>query len=213
VMHQDAGDVWTALSPAELRARSTQRWQRFVDRAGQSATIHIFDGQWFSGDLTGLMLLDEPLPAVHAHHARILTVARPLQPVLIYLRPPEVEHGLRRILGIRGEDWLKTQVDWKVASPYARRRGLSGVEGWLELYRSYRAASDRWFDESPHPKLRIETAPGRWRDIEAEALNFLELPRSSDPPFELWRHLRGAFERVMRPGPVGVGAGVARSGR
>ena len=62
----------------------------------------------------------------------------------------------------RGETWVDYQVDWKLQSPYARRRGLVGLDGLIALYRDYRALTDRLFADLEIPKISIETSRQEW---------------------------------------------------
>ncbi len=50
------------------------------------------------------------------------------------------------------------ETEW----PYARRRGLAGLDGLIALYRQYRALTDRLFAELDMPKIGIENSPQQW---------------------------------------------------
>jgi hypothetical protein len=54
------------------------------------------------------------------------------------------------------------QVDWKLGSPYARRRGLIGLDGLIKLYREYRSLTDELFAALDIPKITVDTSRHAW---------------------------------------------------
>jgi hypothetical protein len=118
--------------------------------------VSIVDGQLFHGNLTSL------------------------RPLLIYLRQDDVDTAIRAISMERGEKWVGYQVDWKLGSPYATRRGLVGLDGLIVLYHEYRALTDRLFAALDIPKISIETSRHEWakyNDIIDRALRSPEAGR------------------------------------
>ena len=62
---------------------------------------------------------------------------------------------------------MEYQIEWKLASPYARRRGLNGLEGLIALYRDYRALTDQLYVEETLPKFAIPDPQSDWGKCEA----------------------------------------------
>ncbi len=186
---------WDTATPDAIADRAVRNWREFVDQAGSSETVNVFDGQFFNGDVTALMLLDEPHARLEAFQDRIVRTAAPLRPVLIYLRPADVSATLNRAVELRGQSWVQAQSG-KLEAPYCRRRGLTGIDGWIALYEAYRRTTDQLFESAAVPKTRIDVSPDSWREGEAQALAFLSLGRRFDLGFEVWRHTRRAIEQV-----------------
>jgi hypothetical protein len=86
--------------------------------------------------------------------------------LLIYFRQDDVGRAIRAIAAERGDAWVRNQVDWKLASPYAVRRGLAGLEGLIELYRAYRRLTDQLYTELDIPKIGIENSEKEWAKYE-----------------------------------------------
>ena len=57
---------------------------------------------------------------------------------------------------------MNYQVNWKLTSPYASRRGLAGLDGLVALYRQYRALTDQLFADLDIPKISIENSRQQW---------------------------------------------------
>lgn len=47
-------------------------------------------------------------------------------------------------------------------TPYARRRGLAGLDGLIALYREYRALTDQLYADLDIPKISIENSRQEW---------------------------------------------------
>lgn len=178
--------VWDRLDPETLMERSVEAWRAFVERALREEAVSVFDGRFFNGDFAGLVMMDVAPERLRAHARRIARVAAPLEPCIVYLHPGDAGRGLRRIARKRGRRWEASQVGWKTASPLARRRGLEGREGWIELYRTYLELSLDVLDELELPSTREDVSGGDWEAVHARALEFLELAPVPDPGYRLW---------------------------
>jgi len=150
------------MPPTELAQSSITKWRSYVDSSLSLDRVSIVDGQLFHGNLTSLLLLDGGTDLIGAYCRDVVGVIEPLRPLLIYLRQDDVDTAIRAISKQRGEKWVNYQVDWKLGSPYARRRGLVGLDGLIVLYREYRALTDRLFAALDIPKISIETSRHEW---------------------------------------------------
>lgn len=153
---------WSEMPPTELAQSSIAKWRSYVDSALTMDRVSIVDGQLFHGNLTSLFLLGAGTESIGAYCRDVVAVIKPLRPLLIYLRQDDVDTAIRAISMERGEKWVDYQVDWKLGSPYARRRGLVGLDGLIVLYREYRALTDRLFAALDMPKICIETSRHEW---------------------------------------------------
>jgi hypothetical protein len=153
---------WSEMQAADLARSSVAKWRSYVDSARTAARISIVDGQLFHGNLTSLFLLEADADLMAAYCREIVTLIKPLRPLLIYLRQDDVDRAIRAVSRERGETWVSYQADWKLESPYAMRRGLAGLEGLIALYRDYRAVTDQLYADLDLPKIRIETSRQEW---------------------------------------------------
>lgn len=177
---------WLDLTADELMSRSYANWKAFVAQALSKSDISVFDGQLFHGDFTCLFLMD-CLPAVLNEYVQtVLRLTQPLHPMMIYLYQADVVQALDRIGAQRGQGWVEYQVTWKVPSPYGQRHGLTGVDGWKQLYMDYRQLTDTCFQALAIPKLATETSAGEWSNYQTRIRTFLDLPFISEP---FWQRL------------------------
>jgi hypothetical protein len=160
---------WEAMPPAELARSCIAKWRAYVDRslAEDQIRVSIVDGQLFHGNITSLFLLEADRAMIADCCSQIVSVIEPLNPLLIYLRQDDVDRAIRVVSAERGETWVSYQVDWKLQAPYARRRGLTGLDGLIALYREYRALTDQLFADLVIPKISIETSRQEWATYDA----------------------------------------------
>ena len=112
--------------------------------------------------MTALLLLEAGADAIADYCRQIVAIIRPLRPLLIYFRQNDVETAIRLVSAQRGAEWVSYQVNWKLESPYARKLGLTGLDGLIALYREYRALTDRLFADVDIPKMSIENSQQEW---------------------------------------------------
>jgi hypothetical protein len=169
---------WSEMPPAELAQSSIAKWRSYVDSSLSSDRVSIIDGQLFHGNLTSLLLLDGGVNLIGAYCRDVVAVIEPLRPLLIYLRQDDVDSAMRAIAKERGEKWVTYQIDWKLGSPYARRRGLVGFDGLIALYCEYRALTDQLFAALDIPKISIETSRHEWAKYDDIIDRTLRLPQA-----------------------------------
>jgi thymidylate kinase len=177
---------WLDLRAEELMTHSYANWQAFVRRALADSHIFVFDGQLFHGDFTCLLLMACAPELLYQYVYNVLQLAQPLHPMIIYFYQSDVAQALDRIGAQRGQGWIKSQVAWKVASPYGRQRGLVGIDGWKQLYRDYRELTDMCMQTLTVPKFTIETSAGEWSRYQARICKSLDLSLIPEPAWQRW---------------------------
>jgi hypothetical protein len=158
---------WDEMPPAQLARSAADRWNAYAGHALNSETISVVDGQLFHGNLTSLFLLEGDVDFIRSYVRDITTAIAPLHPLLIYLRDSNIGQAIRSIGAERGSAWVQYQIEWKLESPYAKRRGLKNLDGLIDLYRDYRALTDQLYEELTLPKIRIENAQQDWKKCDA----------------------------------------------
>ena len=98
-----------------------------------------------------------------------------LDPVVIYFRHADVAGALRAACDKRGSEWEAYQINWKLGSPYAKRRSLQGFDGLVRLYQEYVTICDDIFAQLTLPKLALRNNDD-WTAQYRGILAFLRLP-------------------------------------
>jgi hypothetical protein len=164
---------WLDITVTELAERCLQKWRTFVATAQVAETVQVLDGQMFHGDLTHLFLMEADLAAMNRFCNSVANIARPLAPLLVYFHQADVERTIRAVCAERGDEWVKYQVDWKLAFPYSRRRGLEGLEGLIKLYKDYRTLTDELYQGLVMDKIAIDNSAGTWESYYSQIMQRL----------------------------------------
>jgi len=158
---------WGDIPAAQIANSAATRWSMYAEGARASGTISVVDGQVFHGNLTSLFLLEADMGLMRQYVQQVTAAMKPLHPLLIYFRHFNIEQAINSVAGERGSAWVQYQTEWKLTSPYARRRGLERLEGLIALYRDYRELTDQLYAEVQLPKIRIEDPQRDWSKSEA----------------------------------------------
>ena len=167
--------IWLDISNDAFIAQSQANWRKLVESALTSSTIYVFDGQFFHGDMTNLMIANTPRHQLTAYIDSLAEILQPLQPTFIYLYQQDVSQALEGVAHERGASWLRLQIDWKVKSLYGAQHGYQGLAGWLQLYRDFRLLTDELYERLPMRKVAIENSAQEWQQYEVQVLDFLGL--------------------------------------
>ena len=157
---------WADMPAPQLAKSAAARWRAYANSASTSESVTVVDGQLFHGNLTSLFLLDADMALIRGYVHDVVAAIKPLRPLLIYFHQDDVDRAIRAIGTERGDAWVTYQVDWKLASPYAVRHGLAGLEGLIELYRDYRQLTDQLYTDLDIPKISIENSGREWAKYE-----------------------------------------------
>ena len=158
---------WGEISAAQIANSAAARWSMYVERARASGTISVVDGQIFHGNLTSLFLLEADIGLMRKYVREVTAAIEPLCPLLIYFRHFNIDQAINSAAAERGSAWVQYQIEWKLTSPYAMRRGLERLEGLIALYRDYRELRDQLYAEVQLPKISIEDPQRDWSKCEA----------------------------------------------
>jgi hypothetical protein len=161
-------------------ATALGKWRDFAERLTDSDGVTILDACLF-GYLTWTLYphFDLPVETVRAYLDRVVDLIGPLQPRLIYFHQRDLAAALGRIRTIRGPDVEAGYVARATGSPFGRRRGLAGFDGFVAYWRAWREQVDAALARLPFPTLAIESSAGDWATYDRAIVEFLGLP-----PFE-----------------------------
>ena len=165
---------WAEIGADLLASRVREKWARYVQQRLNDDVFTIMDGQLFHGDLTNLFMMETAPSDLSEHMGALMQVLAPLRPVVIYFRPTDLPEAIRRVFEARGSKWETYQLGWKLSSPYAAHRQLTGLQGLTAMYADYRSLTDALFVALDCPKLAIDTSRGEWPQYYEQIREVLE---------------------------------------
>ena len=170
---------WEDVTVDEFITQSLEKWRAYVAAMQPLATVSIFDGQLFHGNLTDLLLMDCPQAMLEEYVNQVIQTIAPLQPVVINFYQDDVAQALRATHEQRGDEWIAYQVNWKLQSPYTKRHSLAGQEGLVALYRTYRNLCNELLAQMALPQLHIDNTTSNWTTHYQAIIKFLQLPTAT----------------------------------
>jgi len=82
---------------------------------------------------------DAPTAQVMARFTAIEQAAAPAQPLLVYLRPTDIDAAIRRVHRDREPVWVAWNLESVVKMPWAHSRNLDGRAAVVAMYRAWDA--------------------------------------------------------------------------
>lgn len=156
-------------------AESLARWRTFVRAAAQGATVHVTESYPYQSAARVLLQMDAPTERIRAYAQEVEALIAPLAPALVYFERPDADAALRAIVAHRGPAWTAYVVELATDCPYARRRGLTGLDGAAAMVGAYKALLDGLVAHSHLPRVVLVDCGDRWAACYEEMTTFLGL--------------------------------------
>ncbi len=131
-----------------------QRWSQFAEEAARQQAIYIFECCFIQNPLTvGLVKHNVPKEAILRYVRRLEQAVRRLDPVIIYIDQENVDRTFRKAVKERPDSWSEGFIGYYTGQGYGRSRGLTGVEGTVEVLRHKRELALEIVDALQSSKL------------------------------------------------------------
>jgi hypothetical protein len=139
------------------------QWRRLAKRCLRDRQAIILEGSFLQNSVMPAFIDGAPARTVNETFTRIVRQAAPAEPLLVYLRPADIGAAIARIHHIRGEPWSSRNVAFVEASPWARRRGLRGLDAVVGLYEAWEPVVTRLYRRYPFPKVMVTDPQHDWQ--------------------------------------------------
>ena len=138
-----AVDLLRGVAPAaDATVYDPGQWDTLAGRCARGWETVIVESTFLQNSVMPHFSDDAPIDVVKKVFADLAARIAPAMPLLVYLRPSDLGAAIRRVHAERGEPWSSRNYAFISACPWARRRGLAGERGLIELYRSWEQVVD-----------------------------------------------------------------------
>src|SRR5262249_54219659 len=138
-----AVDLLRGAAPArDAKVYDPGQWDALAERCARGSEIVIVESTFLQNSVMPHFIDDAPVAVVKEVFAGLAAPIGPAAPLLVYLRPSDVEAAIRRVHAERGEPWSSRNYAFVSACPWARRRGLVRERAVVELYRAWERVVD-----------------------------------------------------------------------
>lgn len=151
-------------------------WARLAAAAAETDGTVLIESTLLQTTLGSQLLMDWSRSDVIAHFERTRALLAPAEPVLIHLRPAEVERALRTACERRGPWFLEFLQGEFAATPRGRRVGRSDFRALLDYFRERGELSDELAARFPGRVLVHDNSDADWVRQRRAITEFLALP-------------------------------------
>ncbi len=176
-------DLFTALArheiyeqPLETYCRlAAAHWQEFAGRALAGSQPYVFECCFLQNPLCVLLARDNrPFEETRRYILDVAQNLEPLDPLIVYLDPPNIPQTFERMAAERPKEWLDFVIWYNTGQAWGRDHGQSGFDGMVRFYETRRDVERALFEQMSWKKLWVENAGQDWPQTQARLAEFLE---------------------------------------
>jgi len=155
-----ASNTGSAMPPAHPLGQ----WDLLAAQCRQGSQTVILESSFLQNAVLPRFADAAPAAEIRRVFDDIVARLAPAAPLLVYLRPHDIEAAIERIHRIRGAEWAAWNMAGVAAFPWAQRLDVTGRQAVVDFYRAWEPVVDRLWQAYPYPK-RLVLDPQRDRAL------------------------------------------------
>lgn len=155
-----------------------ERWRNFAESYDREDAVIIFECCFLQNPLMKFVVQhDADVAELTAHLGGIAEMLAALNPVVIYLSPPDMRGTLARAMQERSSEWLGAVIRYHAEQSYGQTHDLRGVKGLLDFLSVRRALEQDIMANLPMQTVIVdsEVRTARWTELTALLTRWYEL--------------------------------------
>jgi thymidylate kinase len=132
------------------------QWAAFVERASHAEMVTIIESRLWQNTLLFMFMDDYPLDEILACHQLVWKELQPLAPALIVLYHDDIEKAMHRLSTLRSPSMIEKDLEATRHYKWFQRRGLQGMDGWVQFFGAWQAVAERLYGDWPYWKTKID---------------------------------------------------------
>ncbi len=168
------------LSAAKFQRGTAQHWADFAAQAAGEPFTYVFECCFLQNPLTTLIARHNLEPEGAARH--VLGTAqnvKSLEPVIIYLDPPDIRQTLVSVAQSRPQEWLEYVIQYITGQEWGQVNQQAGFDGMVNFYQMRRDLEKSILPRLPVRSLWVENAGQDWEGTRRMVSQFLEINANS----------------------------------
>jgi hypothetical protein len=155
--------IYDGLDWETERSVMLEYWRSFAEMARMNESVNVFVGSLLKNPVCETMIrLELPASEFSAYIREINLLIAPLNPAVIYLKGADIAMRVNEGSADRQALWLRSAISYHDAQSYARRRGLTGFDGYVACLQARQQAELDILDSLPVKKLILTDAHQDW---------------------------------------------------
>jgi thymidylate kinase len=209
--YTEMGEVVRDLSAGnyqKLIDKALETWRQFTASVQASSTVVVVDSCLFGYLTWSLFPYNVSVAEIKQYIEEVERAIKPLNPTVIYLYQADVGAALRKICDRRGGETERNFINAAASCPYGKSQGLTGFDGMVAYWESYRRITDEAFQELDVSKIAIDNTEANWRQYRSQIANFLGMEDAEDG-FQV-QHMLERLTGTYKPEKDGIPACMIR---
>ena len=165
-------------SEAQYIEDAATQWQKYADRLLNENQIAVLDAAFLQNHLRSMLIFDCQREIIAKLFQRIENIIAPLNPVLYYLRPKNLEKNFQQVVSIRGERMLELWLEAHNHYPYTLNARSKGYPGFIAFWQEFSDLSDRIFKRLTMTKLQVNVPTANNSELYSRIFELLNCPLS-----------------------------------
>ena len=128
----------------------SESWEEFAKQAAAEEKVYIFECCFIQNPVTVGMVKYGVSDKVTIDYVKKLAEAvEALNPLIVYVKQEDLEKSFRKAVTERSKDWLNGFVHYYTSQGYGLEKGLSGLDGTIDVLKARQELEYRILDHLP----------------------------------------------------------------
>ncbi|MGD8403627.1 MAG: hypothetical protein PVJ21_08195 [Anaerolineales bacterium] len=168
-------DVYDGLPMDEYCRLALDRWWDFCQTTKNSNEVTLLECCFLQNSLTVLLAYHDADPQFARQHIEKMTeIIRPLNPLVIYLQPKNVNRALQYVRAERPKAWADFVTWYLTEQEYGKSHNLKGYEGVIQFYEMRQKLELEILRSLLLEQMVIEHSGQEWERCNNEMIGFVK---------------------------------------
>ncbi len=164
------------LPASKFRRVTAAHWADFTHQALGEPFIYVFECCFLQNPLTTLIARHNLDPQAACRHVlRVAQAIEALDPLVIYLDPPDIRQALEDAAARRPRAWLEYVIQYITGQRWGLAHAEAGFEGMVHFYQLRRDVEQALFPRLPFQGLWLKDAGLDWNRDYRQIADFLKI--------------------------------------
>lgn len=151
-----------------------QRWKSFVKDQREKEKLTILECCFLQNPGCALLARhDAGEDRFIQHVLQIAGQIQELNPILFYLKQPNVRETIERVKTMRSQEWLDFAIWYHTEQDYGKRKGLHGYEGYIQFLEHRRDLELQIIEQLPFQSFIMGNSDYDWENQQQTVLNIM----------------------------------------
>jgi hypothetical protein len=157
----------------ELAEKLPSQWAAFAEQASQENFVTIIESRLWQNTALFMFMDEYPIEEIVKCHQLVWKELKSLAPILIYLHQDDIGMAMNRLVTFRSKSIIEKDLEATSQYQWFQRRGVQGIDGWLQFFGEWQAVAERLYYDWPYRKIKINNPHDDWEQAYQKMCGFL----------------------------------------